>query len=512
LRSRPPTRIPHTSARTSVFKTTDAGRTWKPISGDLTRNEKIHQQVSGGQISLDVSGAEAYDTLLVITPSAADPQIVWAGSDDGLVHVTRDGGASWHDVTPPGLPRYARVESVDAAPADAGSVVIALDRHDLGDRSPYLFATHDGGRTWRRIDAGLPRDASTHVVRMDPKDARTLYAGTERGVYYSMSGGTTWLPLQFNLPPSPVYDLQIQPRANDLIVATHGRSFWILDDLTPIQEAGRAGRTPMLFPIRPGTQWAQYTPIEAGDGGALYNGGFVGPNPKGPALITFFQRAPAKRRPELDIVDAAGRVVRHLRGSYETDDGKKYWVSNATGYNRLAWDGTEDGPVRWHGTTLQNMGPLTGAEALPGAYTVRLRIDGALFEQPFVLAADPRSPWTAEQRTARHAFLQQLNADFSEIDVLLNAIDVKEKKLRHGPRTRQSLRRLQELAAVRDALTANDRNDEDSIARPDRLREQIGAAGLGALQPPFAAHLATLHDLQADFDRRVPALRAIVLR
>ena len=208
---------PHTAyfGANVVFKTSDGGHTWNAISGDLTRDEKAHQLPSGGAISLDVSGAEAYDTLLVVTPSPADPQTLWTGSDDGLVHVTRDGGATWRDVTPPGLPRYARVESIDAARDAAGTVFIAIDRHDFGDRRPYLYATRDVGATWRRIDAHLPRDASTHVVRVDPAYPNILYAGTERGVYYSTSGGTTWLPLQFDLPATPVYDLQIQPRAND---------------------------------------------------------------------------------------------------------------------------------------------------------------------------------------------------------------------------------------------------------------------------------------------------------
>jgi photosystem II stability/assembly factor-like uncharacterized protein len=509
---------PHTAyfGGNVVFKTTDGGATWVPLGGDLTRNEKTHQIASGGPISLDVSGAENYDTLLAIAPARADPQTIWAGSDDGLVHVSRDGGTTWADVTPPGLPRYARVESIDASGDDAKTAYLALDRHDLGDREPYLFATADSGTTWRRIDAGLPRGASTHVIRVDPKDANRLYTGTEQGVWTSPDRGHSWQPLQFNLPAAPVYDLAIQPQANDLIVATHGRSFWILDDLTPIQMNAAIGRAkPVLFPLRPGTLWAQWPPVETGDGNSLPDNFPIGANPKGPALVTFWQTHLARTRPSIEILDGSGSIVRHLSGSYLTDDGKKYWVSNAAGYNRLAWDGMEDGPVRWTGTSLQNAGPLTGAEALPGTYTIRLTIDGRTFDQPFTLKADPRNPWTADELRARHAYLAQLYADVSQIDVVLNAIDSQERRLRAKHHDGKASVRIAALDEVRQSLTANDLHDEDSIAKPDRIRESLfGAAGNigGSFQPPTAAHLANAAALQAEFERTIGAAKGVVYR
>jgi photosystem II stability/assembly factor-like uncharacterized protein len=486
-----------------VFATHDHGKTWTPISGDLTRNEKAHQRASGGTISLDVSGAEYYDTLLTITPSVADAKTIWTGSDDGLVHVTHDGGTTWHDVTPPQLPRYARIESIDASSADAGTVYVAANRHDVGDRAPYLFVTTDAGTTWTRIDARLPRTTSTHVVRVDPKNPSLLYAGTEAGVWYSRDRGRGWQSLQFNLPATPVYDLQIQPQANDLIVATHGRSIWILDDLAPVQQSAHIGTTPYLFALRPGTMWAQWAPLETGDGGSLPANYAVGANPRGPAIITFWQNRPAKSRPAIAIVDANGKVVRHLSGSYKTDDGTKYWVSNAAGYNRLAWDGLEDGPQRWNGTTLQNAGPLTGAEAVPGTYTIRLTIDGHTQEQSFTLKADPRSPSTAGDLAARHDYLARLYADVSKINTLLNTIDAQQAVLRkhHDAASRARSARLD---GIRHMLTANDEHDEDSIAKPDQLREQLlaaaGAIG-SSLQAPTAAHLENAKLLQSKFER-----------
>ena len=389
---------------------------------------------------------------------------------------------------------------------DARTAYIAADRHDLGDSAPYLFATNDGGATWRRIDTNLPRVASTHVVRRDPRQSNLQYAGTEQGGWYSADDGGHWLPLQFNLPSVPVYDLQIQPQANDLIVATHGRAFWILDDLTPVQQAAQAGRGPYLFPLRAGTLWAQWSPIEGGDANSQPANVFVGENPKGPALITFWQSAPAKARPSIEIVAANGTVVRHLSGSFETDEGKKYWVTNAAGYNRLAWDGTEDGPVRWTGTTIGNQGPLTGAEALPGDYTVRLTIDGQTLAQPFVLNADPRSPYTAAQLAERQAYLRRAYAAAGTINALLNDIDRQERALRNRHDAAATQRRAA-LDGVRDELTADDRRDEDGIGKPDRLRERVfGLTGQfgGSYQPPFAAHLAAAQEVFADYDRIMP--------
>ncbi len=495
-----------------VFVTHDRGATWKPISGDLTRDEKAHQLASGGPISLDVSGAEYYDTLLAIAPSRGDSRTIWTGSDDGLVHVTHDGGTTWQDVTPPQLPHYARIEAIDATSGDEHVAYLAADRHDLGDRAPYLFATEDAGATWRRIDAGLPRNASTHVVRLDPQNPNVLYAGTETGVWSSPDRGRTWRSLQFDLPTAPVYDLQIHPIANDLIVATHGRSIWILDDLTPIQQSDRIGAQPYLFPLRNGTLWAQWGPIETGDGGSLPSNFNPGTNPKGPALVTFWQTHPAHVRPAIDVIDASGKIVRHLRGSYRTDDGNKYWVTNAPGYNRLAWDGLEDGPVRWNGTTLANAGPLTGAEALPGTYTIRLTIDGHTQEQPFVLAADPRSPWTPADLVARHAYLSRLYDDISALDTLLNTIDAREASLRKRHDT-SARARVAQLDAVRDSLTANDLNDEDSIGKPDRIREQLfGASGAigSSFQPPTAADAANADDVHARFERAFAAAKGAV--
>jgi photosystem II stability/assembly factor-like uncharacterized protein len=477
-----------------IFKTTDRGRHWTPISPDLTRNEKAHQVASGGAITLDVSGAEYYDTTLAIAPSPKDAGTIWAGTDDGLVQLTRDGGAHWTAVTPHDWPKYGRVEEIDASSFAVGTAFVQLDRHDLGDDRPYVYVTDDYGASWRAIASNLPPDAPVRVARQDPRNANVLYAGTENGLWISYDRGRRWERVKAGLPVVPVYDLHVQPAANDLLLATHGRGFYVIDDATPLQQLAAAReRAVTLFPIRAATLWASFPSVEAGDGNALPANQFAAPNAPSGAVVTFYQRAAAKQRPWLEILDAQGHAVRTLRGSYPTDEGRKYFVTDAFGINRLVWDGSEDGPTRWNGTSLQNMGPMTGAEALPGSYTARLHVDGRAFDQPFTLADDPNSPWTAEQRAARHAFLVTLFDWFDRIDKALNEIDVRLKQ-----KTLSASARAQ-LVALRNALTSNPLHDEDSISLPDRVREQVG--GLigqlgGGLQPPFEQHQATLDALR----------------
>ena len=491
-----------------VFRTADRGRNWTAISPDLTRNEKEHQQVSGGPISLDVSGAESYDTILDIAPSPLAAGTMWVGTDDGLIQITRDAGTTWQNVTPASIPKYGRIETVEPGHFAAGTAFANVDRHDLGDKAPYLFMTEDFGATWKSIAANLPANAPVRTIRQDLKNPDVLYAGTETGVWVSFDRGGAWSHLQLNLPTTPVYDLRVHPVANDLIVATHGRGLFILDDLAPIQQLAKARAAgTYLFPVRASTLFAQWPPIETGDGGALPNNYFVGKNPPNGATISFYQRTKAANRPTVEIVDAQNRVVRHYAGSYDTDEGPKFYLTNVPGINRFAWNGMEDGPEKWHGTTRPNRGPDDGPEALPGRYVARVHIDGKMLEQAFTLAPDPQSPWTLVQLGERHAFLARLTKDYSQIDAALNRIDTERRSLTGKP---GSAARLEQLAASKAMLTSDARNDEDSIGRPNQIRERI--AGLmgtlgSSFQPPLQAHLDSAAELNSVFETTMAAVQ-----
>src|SRR5438477_3782359 len=216
-----------------LFKTTDQGMNWQIISPDLTRNDKSKQQAAGGPITKDNTGIEVYDTIFSVVESPLQKDLIWAGSDDGLVHVTSD-GKNWSSVTPKGLPEWGTVSMIEASPFQAGTAYIAVERHRMDDFAPYAFKTTDFAKTWISIINGIASDAYVHAIREDSKRKGLLYAGTERGVYVSFDNGANWQPLQLNLPVSPVNDLIVH--GNDLVVATHGRAFWILDDLAPLRQ------------------------------------------------------------------------------------------------------------------------------------------------------------------------------------------------------------------------------------------------------------------------------------
>ncbi len=246
-----------------LFKSTDGGQSWAAISPDLTRNDKSRQASSGGPITQDNTSVEYYDTIFYVAESPLEPGVIWTGSDDGLIHVTRDGGKNWKNVTPKGLPEWIMINEIDASPHDKGGAYVAATMYKSDDNRPYLYKTSDYGATWTRIDAGIDPGHFTRVIRADPARRGLLYAGTERGVYASFDDGAHWQPLQLNLPIVPVHDLTIKD--GDLIAATHGRSFWVLDNLAPLRDLAAShdfkGAAAHLFPPAP-----SYRYTDAGGG------------------------------------------------------------------------------------------------------------------------------------------------------------------------------------------------------------------------------------------------------
>jgi hypothetical protein len=272
-----------------VLKTSDHGYHWQEISPDLTRNDKRTEQSSGGPITQDNTSAEYYATVFTIAESPLQAGAIWAGSDDGLVHVTTDGGKSWADVTPKDLPdsgsgpilHYSRISLIEAGHFNAGTAYVAVDRHESDDWAPYAFKTTDFGKIWKRVNGDLPRDATVRAVREDPKREGLLYAGTEIGVYVSFDDGAHWRSLQRNLPMSSMRDLAVTDR--DLVVATHGRAFWALDDITPLREYKPEQANADVTLYKPSTAYRFF----GGGGGGAGRGGAIGQNPPSGAIIYY---------------------------------------------------------------------------------------------------------------------------------------------------------------------------------------------------------------------------------
>ena len=466
-----------------VFASADRGQTWQVISPDLTRNDRTKQRVSGGPVQLDMSDAEAYDTIMYLATTPLDSAVIWAGTDDGLVQLSRDSGATWHNVTPPGLPAWTRVMGMDVGHCNAGTAYAIADGHMSGDERPYIFASDDFGGHWRSIAGDLPGNLFVRSIREDPRNSDVLYAGTQRGVWISLDRGIHWNDLRLNMPSSAVYDLEIQPDQNDLIVGTHGRGVWILDDLTPLQQlAGARGRPHVLFPPRSAYRMFATPPINNSiyaAGGPVAENLFVGENAPNGAIINYFLEQ-LSSSPSIDIVDATGRVVRHLKGKA---------VTGNAGINRVSWNLTEDGPVPWNASINKDIEPTGGAEVLPGTYTVVVHASGRDERAALVVKQDPRDTSSIAIYQQRHDALAQLTSELSDVDVMLNAID----GMKPVPAA---------FASVKANLTNAPAFDEDNISRPAGLRERLLdmlSQLSSSYQAPTNSQVAEIQKLRQDY-------------
>jgi photosystem II stability/assembly factor-like uncharacterized protein len=378
-----------------LFRSTDGGQSWTAASPDLTRNDKSKQKWSGGPITGDNTGVEIYGTIFAIAESPKDKALLWAGSDDGLVHVSRDAGRSWTNVTKnvPGLPEWGTVATIEASPFDAGTAYLVVDAHRLDDMRPYLWKTSDYGRSWKRLGASLPQDVYLHAIREDPARRGMLYAGTDRGVAFSTDDGATWQSLKLGLPPVAVHDLRV--KGNDLVLGTHGRSLWIFDDLTPIRTMAPAirERDAHLFTPPPTIAWRWHS--EDGVGPS------PGANPPQGALVYYYLKRKPKDAIRLEIVDASGAVIRTLRSTaepaeYAPDDPDdpteppEPALAADSGVQRAVWDLRHEGPRKLKPAKLDFGWPDFGPKALPGTYTLRLVVDGKTYTDRLVVEPDPR--------------------------------------------------------------------------------------------------------------------------
>ncbi len=437
-----------------LFRSRDGGQTWTVISPDLTTNDKTKQTWAGGPITGDNTGVETYCTIFAVAESPRQKDLIWAGTDDGLVHVTRDGGQTWSNVTSriAGLPKWGTVSIIEPSPHDAGTAYVVVDAHRLDDMKPYLFRTGDSGQTWTRLDRTLPQDVYLHAVREDPARRGLLYLGTERGVMVSFDDGATWEPLKLNLPTVAVHDLVVKDQ--DLVVGTHGRSVWILDDLTPLREMNdqvRAARA-HLFTPPPAVAW-QYR------GGRRERG--AGANPPRGVALTYMLKEDVKEL-TLEVRDAKDRLVRTLKSVPEPWNGvddfpphepAKAALETKVGLHRVAWD------LRWKGADLVQGAkidwgdPATGPMALPGRYTARLFGDGVDLSVPVEVRPEPRVGVPAADLEAQLEFALAVRDDMSRLTRLVNDLRVVRGQLAERTKVLAAVPAAKDLVGSMDGAT-----------------------------------------------------------
>jgi hypothetical protein len=500
-----------------LWRSTDEGQSWTRISPDLTRHAAETMGPSGGPITLDQTGVETYGTIFSIAPSPRDSLVIWTGSDDGLVQVTRDGGRTWSDVTPPELRgRFARISLVEASPISPGKAYVAANRYQMDDRAPYAYRTTDYGRTWTKIVGGIPGDDFFRAVREDPQHPGLLYAGTEHGVWVSFNDGARWTSLRQGLPDVQVADLVVKD--NDLILATHGRSFYVMDDIAPLRHMAGLSEGNRLF--RPSDA------VRTGRGVTVY-----------------YQLARPADRVTLEFTDNRGRVIRTFTGTpadsarrggggeagggeEEDEDSparpRDPRVPVTAGLNRFVWDlrapGAEDFPgiVLWAAR-------LVGPRVLPGAYRVRLSVNGRMVDSAgFQVVPDPRFagvPRTALQ--AQHDLAErvvQRTTDANRGVLLVRGIRRQiDERLTHtqDAAIRAAAQGIEaRLAAIEDSLyNPRLQSSQDPLNFPIRLNNKM-AALLGVIESaeraPTRQSYEAVDDLSRRIDVQLHALQSVV--
>jgi photosystem II stability/assembly factor-like uncharacterized protein len=368
-----------------LFKTTDRGERWSIVSPDLSTNDPEKQKSSGGPISTDNTRAEFHCTIISIADSPKDARVIWAGTDDGNLQVTRDGGQTWTNVAPniTGAPRFSWFSSIAASTADPATAYVSIDQHRLDDFAPYVFVTNDYGRTWRRIGDTLRGYA--HIVLEDPKEPNLIYVGTELGIYASFDRGATWTDLRLGLPPISVVDLKVHPRDNDLVIATHARGFYVLDDVTPLQKIASASFTSAmtLFPPTPAVRYTA-----ASDTSVLGNRAWVSANQPYGLLLSYYLPQEAPGGVEISVTDGAGRLAQTLRGGGTAGVNRAVW--NLSERSSCATTAPPAPPTGRGGRGGRGGGGGTWVRAIPGKYQVTMSAGGQKVTQEAIVRMDPR--------------------------------------------------------------------------------------------------------------------------
>lgn len=445
-----------------VHSSDNEGKSWETISGDLTRNDKSKQGESGGPITKDDTSVEYYNTIFTFAESPVEPGVLWTGADDGLIHVSRDNGETWTDVTPDGMPE-AMASILDPSPHDAGTAYLAANRYKFDDFQPMLYKTEDYGQSWTKITNGIPNMDFTRVIREDPNKEGLLYAGTETGVYVSFNDGELWQPLQLNLPAVPITDLAVHERDKDLVVATQGRSFWILDDLSVLHQISEKVTQSDYYLYQPETTYLFGNHTEPDPGQTF------GENPSDGVVVYYNIDDPSDQEIKLQFSESDGDIIRTF-SSIEDLEGNKVKESEEfyekkhdvpsdvlttkKGQNSFAWNMRYPGATDLEGRQILWAGSTRGPSAVPGTYEVRLIVDEeVVMSQPFDITKDPRIEVTQDD----------FESQFDLHQTIISKLDT----------THKTINRIREVREELTDIKSEYSDNEEVLNRADNLLETL---------------------------------------
>ena len=520
-----------------LFRSLDDGQSWQAISPDLTRNDKSRQKTSGGPISQDNTSIEYYDTIFTVDESPVKQGVIWTGSDDGLVQVTQDNGQTWANVTPKDMPEWIQINQIKASPFDAGTAYVAAVNYKNDDQKPYLYKTTDFGRTWKKIVSGIPADQFTRVVIEDPNKRGFLYAGTERGMYYSTDTGENWQSLQLNLPIVPISDLTIQKREKDLVVATHGRSFYVLDNLTVLYQFADAKKAE-AFLFKPEDAYR----TAGGGGGQVPPTATVGANPPNGVVVNYYLKEKATKEVALEFMDQQGKVLRKFTKKPDPSGGAPAPDAGAPGGGFGGRGGGGDPPVPteaglntfvWNyrlpnAATIPGLilwgGSLTGPRVPPGNYQVRFSVDGkTISTESFAVKADPRLTITPDDFAKQFDLMQKISAKLSEThNAILDIRDIRLQleNMSHRLKSPDQKDLIDKAKDISKKLTdieetlyqTKNRSGQDPLNFPIRLNNKLAALSSsidGSDDAPTSQSYIVFADLVSQIDAQLGLLAQI---
>jgi len=508
------------AAANVLFKTINEGQTWQAISPDLTRNEKEKQIASGGDITKDNTGVEYYNTIFALAESLHEPGVLWAGSDDGLLHLSRNGGEDWVNVTPRGLPRDVQINSIDAHPFEPGGLYVAATAYKNDDFQPYLFRTTDYGKRWTDIGKDLPDKEFARVVRADPERRGLLYAGTERGAWFSRDDGANWMALQLDLPIVPVTDMTVKD--GHLAIATQGRGFWMFDHLHILRQADDDAFGDRLRLLRPAP--ALRLPNRRAD-----DPGHRGTNPPGGAVLHYWlpEKLPDDTPLELVIADGSGNVVRTFTRKTEPEEEETpplgdddRLLTADKGLNRFEWNLRYPSVERFKKLVLWN-NSLSGPRAVPGTYTATLTTGETTATTNIVILPDPRSDasadelqrqfefvWAVNQKlTETHRAITRLRSARSQVESIATRVTDQPEYTALAGQARAIVSQLDDIEQTLYQTRLEAR--QDPLNYPIRLNDKLAGVMLNASMGdhvPTAAAVAVRDELVAAIDTQLADL------